>query len=70
MTTDPSTDKISAVNCPNCAANVRWESASAFRPFCSARCQQLDFGEWARESYSIPTSAGPDMLDIDAEADF
>lgn len=70
MTTDPSTDKISAVNCPNCAANVRWESASAFRPFCSARCQQLDFGEWARESYSIPTSTGANRLDIDAETDF
>jgi endogenous inhibitor of DNA gyrase (YacG/DUF329 family) len=26
---------------------------SAFRPFCSERCQTIDLGEWATERYRI-----------------
>ncbi|MGI9418982.1 MAG: DNA gyrase inhibitor YacG [Geminicoccaceae bacterium] len=25
-----------------------------FRPFCSARCRDLDFGKWLNGSYAIP----------------
>ncbi|MCF8466494.1 MAG: DNA gyrase inhibitor YacG [Sneathiella sp.] len=25
-----------------------------YRPFCSARCKQLDLGKWFNESYVVP----------------
>ena len=25
-----------------------------FRPFCSARCKQIDLGRWLNESYRVP----------------
>lgn len=46
------------VNCPNCKKQVVWNEQSTYRPFCSERCQQIDLGEWASESYAIP--AEPD----------
>jgi len=42
------------VNCPECGKPVEWKEESLFRPFCSKRCQQLDFGGWANENFSIP----------------
>ncbi|MGL5553062.1 MAG: DNA gyrase inhibitor YacG, partial [Plesiomonas shigelloides] len=39
--------------------DVEWSAASAFRPFCSKRCQLIDLGEWADEEKRIP---GPDDL--------
>jgi len=42
------------VNRPTCKKSVQWREESKFRPFCSERCQQVDFGSWATESYSIP----------------
>ncbi len=42
------------VKCPTCKADVAWTKAQKYRPFCSHRCQQIDFGDWATESYSIP----------------
>jgi len=27
-----------------------------FRPFCSARCRDVDLGRWFEESYSIPAT--------------
>jgi hypothetical protein len=35
---------------------VRWEAASAFRPFCSERCKTIDLGAWASESFRMPAS--------------
>ena len=32
------------------------------RPFCSKRCQQIDFGDWATESFAI---AGEPALDAE-----
>lgn len=31
-------------------------STSSFYPFCSARCQEQDLGNWITESYYIPGS--------------
>lgn len=42
------------VNCPSCQRPVAWSEASPHRPFCSARCKLIDFGEWATEKHSIP----------------
>jgi len=39
-------------NCPICG---KPEQPST-RPFCSARCAQIDLGRWLSESYRVPAS--------------
>ncbi len=51
---------IRVVKCPTCSKPVEWRPESAFRPFCSARCRQIDIGAWATESYRIPSATPPD----------
>ncbi|MCG1053644.1 DNA gyrase inhibitor YacG [Mycetohabitans sp. B5] len=41
------------VNCPTCGKKVEWKPESRFRPFCSARCKQIDLGAWATGKYTI-----------------
>ena len=48
--------KVRTVACPNCGKTVAWTSASRYRPFCSERCQLIDLGAWASESYRIPVA--------------
>jgi len=43
------------INCPQCGEYVEWTASNRFRPFCSERCKLLDLGQWASESYRIPT---------------
>jgi len=38
-----------------------------YRPFCSARCAQIDLGRWLKGNYRIPTEEDPDEGD-DEEA--
>jgi uncharacterized protein len=33
------------------------------RPFCSARCAQIDLGRWLKGNYRIPTDEPPDESD-------
>ncbi len=40
--------------CPQCGKPVEWTPEARFRPFCSARCKEIDLGAWASESYRIP----------------
>lgn len=47
------TTKILSVNCPNCKKEVLMTEAFPCRPFCSKRCRDIDFGEWASESYKV-----------------
>ncbi len=42
------------VRCPTCNATVEWSAASRWRPFCSARCKQVDLGAWASDAYPVP----------------
>jgi hypothetical protein len=51
--------------CPICSTAVPSidESTSAaasaahrYRPFCSARCQRIDLGNWLGETYTIPAA--------------
>jgi hypothetical protein len=45
--------------CPVCG---RIASAGAVRPFCSARCRQVDLGRWLSGQYVIPAgSEGQDQ---------
>jgi uncharacterized protein len=46
--------------CPICQR----PSEPRFRPFCSARCAEVDLGRWFSEGYRIP-SAPPDASSED-----
>jgi endogenous inhibitor of DNA gyrase (YacG/DUF329 family) len=39
---------------PKCAICGKPVEA-AYRPFCSARCKQVDLNRWLTESYRVPT---------------
>lgn len=39
--------------CPNCGKPMVTE----FRPFCSARCKQVDLNRWFSESYRVPAGS-------------
>ena len=51
---------VPVVKCPTCNKPVEWCAESPYRPFCSARCRQIDLGAWATESYRIPSATPPD----------
>lgn len=53
------------MKCPNCDKPVLWKD-NPFRPFCSERCQMIDFGHWVDEDYAVPGEdlyVSPDQLD-------
>lgn len=56
------------VSCPTCRKQVAWLDSEAWRPFCSRKCQLIDFGEWAAERHSIPADTPPDAA-ADTEPD-
>ena len=57
---------MTVIKCPSCGKEIEYE-LSEFRPFCSERCQLLDFGAWADEEYSLPAqSVSPSEEDIAA----
>lgn len=39
--------------CPICRKPAETKD-NPHRPFCSERCQLIDFGNWADENYSVP----------------
>lgn len=53
------------VSCPTCGKALVWSSENPWRPFCSERCQLIDFGAWADERHVI--SDPPALAE---EADF
>jgi endogenous inhibitor of DNA gyrase (YacG/DUF329 family) len=42
------------VCCPQCGNEALWSPENKYRPFCSARCKQIDLGAWASEAYRVP----------------
>ena len=52
MTTAPKT-----VSCPGCGGDSIYAMSNPFRPFCSARCKNIDLGAWASESFRVPVSS-------------
>jgi uncharacterized protein len=42
------------VKCPTCRKQTEWQN-NPHRPFCSERCQLIDFGAWTNERYRIPS---------------
>ena len=45
--------------CPICGKPVEAD----FRPFCSARCKQVDLNRWLSESYRVPARPALDEED-------
>ncbi len=42
------------VRCPRCNKETEF-NGNPYKPFCSERCKLIDLGNWATESYRIPT---------------
>jgi uncharacterized protein len=45
---------MKTIRCPYCKKETVYDPSNASRPFCSERCQVLDLGAWADESYKVP----------------
>jgi hypothetical protein len=45
---------MTRARCPNC----RKPSVSAFKPFCSKRCADVDLGRWLTGRYVVPGEDG------------
>lgn len=50
--------------CPICARPVE---TPLFRPFCSARCKQVDLARWLGEVYRLPAEDSEPIVDLDVE---
>ena len=46
------------VKCPTCEKMTEY-TGNEFRPFCSERCQLIDFGAWANQEFSLPAENAP-----------
>lgn len=58
---DPKKSGAHYGRCPICKAPTEM----AFRPFCSARCRDIDLSRWLRGGYAIP--GGQSEADEDGE---
>jgi endogenous inhibitor of DNA gyrase (YacG/DUF329 family) len=47
------------VRCPTCGGPSLYASDNPYRPFCSERCKNLDFGAWASEAFRVPVKQDP-----------
>lgn len=45
------------MSCPICSA----ETDPKYRPFCSARCADIDLGRWMRGVYAVPLTEDEDV---------
>jgi len=55
------------VTCPACQGPSLYAPENAYRPFCSRRCKEHDFGAWANEEHRLPQAPSSDELDPDQE---
>jgi uncharacterized protein len=53
--------KARTIRCPGCGGPSVYSADNPFRPFCSARCKNHDFGAWASEGYAVPADPDPDL---------
>ena len=67
MSTRPAAPRV--VRCPGCGAACAYAVENPFRPFCSARCKNNDFGAWASERFSVDADADADAMQAGMEAD-
>jgi hypothetical protein len=55
---------VRRVTCPTCGGDSIFSPSNPYRPFCSERCKNMDFGAWASENFRMPTEAPPDDQDF------
>lgn len=55
------------VPCPACGGPALFASENRWRPFCSARCRQIDLGAWASERYRVADATPPDGVPGEAD---
>ena len=48
------------VRCPTCGGESLYAATNPYRPFCSARCKNNDFGAWASENYRLEKADPPE----------
>jgi endogenous inhibitor of DNA gyrase (YacG/DUF329 family) len=48
------------VRCPACGGDSVYSQDNPSRPFCSARCKNNDFSQWASEGYRVESAPGAD----------
>ena len=53
------TPSARVIRCPGCGGPSVYASSNEFRPFCSARCKNHDFGAWASERYAVDADTTP-----------
>jgi uncharacterized protein len=61
----PPSSTARKVTCPACGGESLYAPQNPWRPFCSERCKNHDFGAWASERYRV--AARPDPTDDDSE---
>ncbi len=61
MTVTKFEPRIKGRRCPICGGQARQK----FRPFCSARCTDVDLGAWLGGRYRIPATEPPDAEEIE-----
>ena len=47
------TPRRRVVACPTCRGDSAYAAGNPFRPFCSQRCKNNDFGAWASEAFRV-----------------
>ena len=53
------------IQCRICGKETLFSPENPFRPFCSERCQMIDLGLWAQESYTV--AGKPVEIEVNAE---
>lgn len=53
------------VRCPVCKGVSVYAQTNVYRPFCSARCKDIDLGAWANEEFRLPTVDKPDDMQLE-----
>ncbi len=54
------------VRCPTCGGPSLYRPDNPYRPFCSERCKNLDFGAWASEAFRVQVR--PESPEDDADS--
>ncbi len=62
MTPNSSPNAERLVNCPGCSGDSIYAASNPYRPFCSARCKNVDLGAWANEDFRMPAKISPEDL--------
>ena len=52
---------VRTVRCPGCGTACAYVVENPYRPFCSARCKNNDFGAWASERFSVDADGAADI---------